>query len=340
MQADFHYYVVRVIAEKAGFKPEEAQLIAYASQYVDDATDHKPLKIPFPKLVIDSPRFKDGLFDPICTAHKGLQMVEDFKISVQEKIYLSFHFIPPEPFFNQKNYSFIVKPNSLLVRKLMKFAQRFLLRDWNERNLIRLGIATHSFLDTWSHSEFSGRYSTQENDISEIKIFDGKHYKKINPFKQFFNNLLPSVGHAEAMEYPDLPFLKWSFTRDSQPNMEIVKNNPELFLEASEKLFNLFCDINKCDKKHWDSLKPRLWKCINFVSYELEERINFIKKSFPEIHFNYNPDEWKNEIFNPPQFTDKTITYEPKKYWFYFHCAAFEQRNYVLSLIKPLDKDE
>jgi hypothetical protein len=30
---------------QAGFGPEDAQTIAFASQYVDDATEHKPIRI-------------------------------------------------------------------------------------------------------------------------------------------------------------------------------------------------------------------------------------------------------------------------------------------------------
>ena len=38
MQIDFHHTVTYVVARLAGFKASEAQTIAYAAQYVDDAT--------------------------------------------------------------------------------------------------------------------------------------------------------------------------------------------------------------------------------------------------------------------------------------------------------------
>ncbi|MGB7413949.1 MAG: DUF6765 family protein, partial [Thermosynechococcaceae cyanobacterium] len=39
MQIDFHHGVTYVVARLAGFQHEEAQIIAYAAQYVDDATN-------------------------------------------------------------------------------------------------------------------------------------------------------------------------------------------------------------------------------------------------------------------------------------------------------------
>jgi len=36
MNIEFHYYITYILAVKARFGPEEAQTIAYSSQYVDD----------------------------------------------------------------------------------------------------------------------------------------------------------------------------------------------------------------------------------------------------------------------------------------------------------------
>lgn len=38
MDIEFHYYVTYLVYIKAGFNKNEAEIIAYASQYVDDNT--------------------------------------------------------------------------------------------------------------------------------------------------------------------------------------------------------------------------------------------------------------------------------------------------------------
>ena len=42
MDINFHYAAIKVIANHAGFKPAESELIAYASQFVDDANEYIP----------------------------------------------------------------------------------------------------------------------------------------------------------------------------------------------------------------------------------------------------------------------------------------------------------
>ncbi len=41
MQKDFHYDIIYALAKAAGYTDSEANIIAYASQYVDDNTDRE-----------------------------------------------------------------------------------------------------------------------------------------------------------------------------------------------------------------------------------------------------------------------------------------------------------
>ena len=45
MDFDFHYYAVAVLARAAGFTSADALTIAYASQYVDHATESAPFHV-------------------------------------------------------------------------------------------------------------------------------------------------------------------------------------------------------------------------------------------------------------------------------------------------------
>ena len=96
MQLDFHYYCVGALARMSGFLPKHALTIAYASQYVDNATESEPVRV-------------GGIgFDPVRTAHMGLT---SFTWDVQKKIYMPFHFIPPYP-VNSVDASFLTAPGS------------------------------------------------------------------------------------------------------------------------------------------------------------------------------------------------------------------------------------
>jgi hypothetical protein len=43
MQIDFHHAVTYLCARMAGFAAAEAEIIAYSAQYVDDATQRRPV---------------------------------------------------------------------------------------------------------------------------------------------------------------------------------------------------------------------------------------------------------------------------------------------------------
>ncbi len=337
MQKDFHYFVIRILSEKAGFSPEEAQTIAYASQYVDDATEHKPIKLPL-NFTIEYPRIDGYYFDPVCTAHKGLQFLQDFKKNAQMQIYMCFHFLPEEPYFNQVKYSYLTKANSTFAKLLLTRAKNYFLEKPDERtfNLINLGIALHTYADTWSHHNFSGTHSHRDNNIERIRIWENRRWQILSRAGRFRNKLMPEIGHAEAYHYPDLPFITWRFQRIKDKET-FTRNNLDMFIDAAEKIFDFLCQFNDKHKK-WTDFADKLIYCLSNADYSLSRRSNFYKVNFPEIGFHYSPVQWKNEVLNK---TSKTLAMPLKRNsedikWFLFHKAAWEQRKFILNNIKPL----
>lgn len=336
MQKDFHYYTIRILSEKAGFSPEESQTIAYASQLVDDATEHKPMKLPV-KYSVDFPRLKNNMFDPVCTAHKGIQFLQDFKKKTQMQIYMCFHFLPAEIFYGQKEYSYITYPNSNFANVIIDNAVKNFTNFPNNKiyNLIALGIAIHTFSDTWAHQNFSGAHN-KDNSIEKIKIWENGRWINLTRISRFRNNLMPDIGHAEAFHYPDLPFMNWSYKKIINRE-NITRNNLGTFIDAAENVYNIFQKITKKGHK-WADFSGRLVQCLANVENSLTQRCNYYKYTFPEIGFFYTPSIWKKEVFSiPKQTLTNNLIKEPKNFkWFLFHKAAWEQRKFILSKIKKL----
>ncbi|MEA3340124.1 MAG: DUF6765 family protein, partial [Chloroflexota bacterium] len=40
------------------------------------------------------------------------------------------------------------------------------------RRLCRIGVALHTYADTWAHQRFSGRHNRGENDVENIRVYD------------------------------------------------------------------------------------------------------------------------------------------------------------------------
>ena len=82
MQIDFHFYTIYALARSAGFHPDEAHTIAYASQHTDDAKYDHALEFT-----------NGGRFQQVLTAHKYIHP-DVLTKSVSYRIWMPFHFLP------------------------------------------------------------------------------------------------------------------------------------------------------------------------------------------------------------------------------------------------------
>lgn len=342
MQRDFHYCTIKVLTQKAGFSPDEAQIIAYASEYVDDATDHLRFRVSG-NLEIDHPRYDGEYFDPICTAHKGLQFVKSLNKTVQRKIYIPFHFIPSAEQSKQNNYDFCTRPGDYLARLLVLDSKKNIEQARAQerlKSLIALGIALHSFADSYSHQRFSGRHNPFDNDIENIKRYENGKWKALSLFADYEYNLLPSVGHAEALSLPDLPYLRWQYLHEAT-NEIVLRDNTTIFSEAAESIFLL---LGGSEPLWWKEVLPRLKQIFAFVSDNREERMEQYPKFFPEIEFSYDEKLWREQAgsWNREQASnenhekelpERQMQFKGDRKWFYFHIAALAQREFIMQRI-------
>ncbi len=85
MQTDMHYYGTYAMARAAGLNVQNAKTVAYASQYVDDATSN------------DSEQHEDGgMLEATATSHTNTEAIEHahFDLDEQRKVWVPFHFFP------------------------------------------------------------------------------------------------------------------------------------------------------------------------------------------------------------------------------------------------------
>jgi hypothetical protein len=262
MQIDGHHTATYVAARVAGFPFDEAEKIAYAAQYVDDATNSGVIQF----------AQSDSLYSRIASAHKMIDY-SNFIDVANHLAWIPFHFLPgngllpagesPEGGEIEK---LICRPDSYVARDMLRSA----IRDRNTpRGLHRLGIAMHVYADTFAHQGFVGSLSaanearnltsgdvnldarikaaTKKELIVKAKenvaaLFQFlwssitllvKERKSPLEFIQSFMQKRP-VGHAAADVYPDQPYLKWQYF-DYQ-NKLVERDNPVIFLHAMEMM--------------------------------------------------------------------------------------------------------
>lgn len=327
MLIDFHYYTIKVLCSYAGMTDAQAQSVAYASQYVDDSVDHSKIYLSRPLRKPKYARYSsaDMSFDPICTAHKGINIIRGMSHEAQVKVYVPFHFLPAEQYLCQKEYGYRTAPDSTFARELLDWAIDPLRREPTERALIKAGIAIHTFADTWAHQNFSGRYSQHDNTIDAIWLDSDGTWERVAPIKVALGNLAPDIGHVEAFKYPDLSYLKWKY---SGGRGEIVRDNTEEFLKASEAIYRqLISALGTIDR--WSEFSRLLEHCFRAK----EDKPAVYAKTFPAIAFSYDSKQWRDEaLAEDASAHDRLEPLEGKK-WFKFHEEAYEQRLFVMNRI-------
>lgn len=332
MELDYHYYTVYQLAKLAGFNLGDAETIAYASQYVDDSTESNPVE-PFP----------DQHFDTARTAHYGLKA---FDWNVQKKVYMPFHFLPMKiRWESPEDFSYVTQPatgsNTELVTMLIKDA----LTETNRRfKLIRLGVALHTIADTFSHFGFSGRHH-DKNNVGKIwyaKRAGGWEFQLIKSFADVF---VPRIGHVEAFESPDLPFLKWRYTNNN--NKKSTRDNLIYCINGVKLIYSFLKtakapSITSADLTHD---YPDEFKTIQSLFKRGGNRDSRCKRwknytNAPE----YDKKKWRRgALKGNVDWDDMSRTRQKihirklkgkvsfdKSKWAYFHRAAFKQRSLVI----------
>ncbi|MDI6775860.1 MAG: hypothetical protein QMD03_01235 [Syntrophales bacterium] len=218
MKIDAHYYALLAFCRVCGFKKESAHKVAYASQFVDDARINHIVIAGNPGrglIQLDNIDNQPTFFN-MATCHSYTRM-KTFNYEAMINNTCAFHFVP-----GCKGPNFAKK---LRCDEESPVITDILREGLEQDELIKLGIVLHAYADTFSHQGFSGILS-KVNDIKECKTLSKipwnwsdkftKAFKWFtgNEFDKLFDSAMPAYGHGQAMEYPDLPFLRWSYEYD------------------------------------------------------------------------------------------------------------------------------
>ena len=225
MQIDFHHAVTYVAARIAGFPHDDADIIAYAAQYVDDATCDGIIKFD-----------NKAIYKRISSSHKTIDL-ENLDPVEDLVVWMPFHFLPgngganpgddPEGTFIHK---LVALPDSPVAQEMVQAAIRDREKPYS---LHRLGITMHVYADTWAHQGFAGVL----HEINEVDDFEeiGDSRVFAGGLKGFINHIVekaaPPLGHGKANVFPDMPFLSWRYKNGQGKVVE--RNNTDIFCEAA-----------------------------------------------------------------------------------------------------------
>lgn len=348
MQIDFHHAVTYTVARLAGLEEREAETVAYASQYVDDATNGGVI------------RFKNGaMYDRIATAHKMLDYrnVEELE---DAKVWAAFHFLPGNGGFaaddsnNRLTHDerMVCLPNSHVAQDMVRECIR---RKGDPNALHRLGITMHVYADTWAHQKFSG-IQNDTNRVNALEAGEKSFGKDIEDYLRtlFVGENVP-LGHGAALHFPDMPYLKWGYmSGEGEP---IYRDNTEIFVEAADHLCRAMQAWTAGDESAQQAGLPESDKeKIRDLFLELKDEDGEVRHqhwlqrirdgafSFGQASVEYVPKgarSWKYAALGTlaaKDGGDEQFDYSPDflaSNWKYFHDAAQQHRLFVLTGLLP-----
>ncbi|MCD4819230.1 MAG: hypothetical protein K8S23_11120 [Candidatus Cloacimonetes bacterium] len=324
MNIEFHYYITKYLALNAGFEDDEAEIIAYSSQFVDDN---------FTRFKIETP--DDDFYENYITQTMNISKPKKKLL----RVYLLYHFMPGDPTTPKvrrrdgKMHILMTTPGNTIAQDIFYSANK-------DDNLYSLGISSHMLADTFSHQNFVGTFD------------------EINALCGVWETLIPNIGHADARFKPDIPNLMWHDPRLINNNVEV--NNVERLLLAAQKLYSNYIFITSMPNQ-WNKVKKNLEAIFNntidetqLSEYPLQKefRISQYKTLLEDMESDgdYDPNKWFNQSINQDVnfLNDRKFKFDPIKdkfsfkdsyersHWYRFQESVKEYQKIATKKLEPL----
>ena len=364
MHIDIHYFGTYSMARAAGLRKEVCQTIATAAQFVDANDEEQDIE------------FTDGgRLNIIPTAHPLLNIKNTALFDRDQRmVWVPFHFLPGNE-GNSLSEKLICRKDSTIAKEMINYCLSLAKRPFG---LHLVGIAAHVYADTFSHYGFSG-VSSRWNKVNGDSIIlenDDRNPATENRFREkygwtmegglwnwrkFLNKVQSGVaeggtgalGHGAVLKYPDFPYLEWKFSYEhSEGQLRTSKrNNKDDFLEACEKLYQLFRNLGEDyrDPEHskdqgFDRIRGKVKEILETKETNRENRGNiwctaaengnlFTK---PEIIPPYEGQLWKESLENLDGNTESNASIEEPVFQFFQAAAIY--RTYILRELLPAHK--
>ena len=307
MEKDFHFYLIYAVSKITGF--EKYDIIAASSQFVDDNNEGQFSIDDRPAFFPEKIRANGGHYYPIMTQSMSPKSLNPY---VQKYVYVPFHFLPGDNSVVIKG-----KKNPLSTTPGSPNAEVVLKKALKSDNPYLLGIALHTYADTWSHQNFTG---LQED------------WNSVYPWYNVFKSIVPNIGHAEAGHSPDVISEEWT---DHRLDKKI--NNAKRAFTATGEIYKAM-RRKSGSGPFWTDIKKDFKKIINAAGYD--DRKNKIEDLLTESGLGalprYDKSDWIDAALDRQGNQIVMHAGFEETHWYRFHQAAKVQFATVLELTKEL----
>jgi len=307
MERDFHYYLIYGISRITGF--DDADIIATSSQFVDDNNEWQFFIDDQPAAFPEKIPANGGHFYPIMTQSLSPRSLDTY---VQKYVYVTFHFIPGD-----NTVVIDEKRNPLSTTPGSPHSTAVLSKALESGNPYLLGIALHSYADTWSHQNFTG-------------IQEG--WNSVYAWYNVFKSIVPNIGHAEAGHSPDVISEEWT---DHRLGEKII--NRKRALQATAEIYKAM-RRRSGSGPYWTEMRGDFRQIINARDYDdRKQKIDdLLTDNGHDAVPGYSKDSWIDAALDREGGQIVMCERFEETHWYRFHQAAKAHFATVLELTKEI----
>ena len=313
MDIDFHYFVVKTLTRTAGFPEEEAQTIAYYSQQVDDFTKCLPMLVRQepPAFFLErkyAKKIGEGVWQ-VLPHPTGIDVIQSLEKHYRHTTLAAFHFLPAktlavieaEPGYTRADYRCVRADDARaeLIHQIMEQAVEAVQEQKSERSLMQLGMALHTYADTFAHCGYSGLDGWENRAVIKEAFNQQTGKEEVSPQERFVYSTLPHIGHGNAGHVPDICTYRIdvAMCRDEQDDtcsLHIVRDNLQEFLVCAKGILEYLCraaQTNIYQTISWEDFRKKLAAAMQVSTDEENKEKKLIahwSTVFPEIPYTYD----------------------------------------------------
>lgn len=313
MDIDYHYFVVKTLARTAGFAEEEAQTIAYYSQQVDDFTKCLPMMVrQEPPAFFLEREYAKKIGEEVWQVlphPTGIDVIQSLEKHYRHTTLAAFHFLPAkplteieaEPGFTRADYRCVRADDARaeLINQIMEQAVEAVKEQKSEKSLMQLGMALHTYADTYAHCGYSGLEGWENHAVIKKAFNQETKKEEVPPQERFVYRTLPHIGHGNAGHVPDICTyqIDVAMCRDEQDDtysLHIVRDNLQEFLVCAKAILEHLCRAARTDTYQtisWEDFKEKLAAAMQVSTEEENKKEKLIahwSTVFPEIPYAYD----------------------------------------------------
>ena len=316
MDINFHYYVIKTLARTAGFSEEDAQTIAYYSQQVDDFVKCSPMRVRQepPEFFVQKGYAKKspGETWQIVPHPTGIDVLQSLRDQYRHTTLAAFHFIPAvplaeieaEPGYTRADYRCVRADDAraVLINRIMEEAVAAVLEDKCEKTLMQLGMALHTYADTYAHCGYSGLEGWENRAVIRKAYNQQTGKEEVPEQERRAFEMIPHIGHGNSGHVPDVCTYQIDVAMQKDENdtaltLHIVRDNLKEFLVCAKAILGYLgraAQTDASEKIVWDEFEEQLARAMQ-VQTEDETRKEKLtahwQTVFPEIHYVYDKHE-------------------------------------------------